>query len=272
MAISGAEKAAFNDETKGIKKTIDGYYHTIKEIQAKKKHMPAIAGYYNLEMVTTQMMIIQLFLKINDICLEMLKLKHENSLNEARKEFYKVLQNVEEVVGSDIDRSLKENDEYLEKIDRFNAQQILDFVRQLESVYYNLKNKMGESSKWKWSFVELQARLAVIIKNITKFSDIAKLRDPRTEHYYARKEMMQLCKESLAEAAKQYRTKYELSGKARDDLKKCIDLLSALRRIHILFGESDEATKLKTTIDAAQQAMDAEDKAKEKDKKEKKQK
>ena len=83
---------------------------------------------------------------------------------------------------------------------------------------------------------------------------------------------MQLCKDSLAEAAKQYRTKYELSGKARDDLKKSIDLLSALRRIHILFGESEDATKLKTTIDAAQQALEADDKAKERDKKDKKQK
>jgi len=272
MAISRAEKVAYNDETKELKKAVEERYHIIKDILAKKKNNPAIAAYYNMEIVTNLMTVVQLYLKMNDIHVEMLKLRNETILNEARKEFYKILQTMEEIVGTDIDRSLKENDQYLAQINRFNPQQILDFMKQIDSVFFNLCNRFGENSKWKWSFVELQARVAVIIKNMTSFSDIARFRDPRTEFFYARREMMQLCKDSLAETAKQYRTKYELSGRARDDLKKSIDLLSALRRIHVIFGESEEATKLKTTIDAAQQVLDAEDKAKEKEKTDKKKK
>ncbi|HQL83761.1 MAG TPA: hypothetical protein PK307_16290, partial [Spirochaetota bacterium] len=78
-----------------------------------------------------------------------------------------------------------------------------------------------------------------------------------------------LCKESLTEAARQFRTKYEMAGKARNDLKMSIEYLSALRKIHVLFGEDTEAVKLKNIIDAAKIALEAEDKAKDKNKKEK---
>ena len=47
------------------------------------------------------------------------------------------------------------------------------------------------------AFVELQARVAVITKNITSFSEVAKFRDPRTEFFYERRDLMQLCKDSL---------------------------------------------------------------------------
>jgi len=139
----------------------------------------------------------------------------------------------------------------------------------MHNILNKMKNKFGQDSKWKWSFVELQARAAVITKNITSFSEVAKLRDPRSEFFHERRELMQLCKESLTEAARQYRTKYEMAGKARDDLTESIYYLAALRKIHVLFGEDTEATKLKNIIDAAKMALEADDKAKEKEKKNK---
>lgn len=268
MAVSKAEKAAYNDEIKDIKKEIDVLNGLLREITVKKRKMPKIGAYYNLEMASKQMDMIDHYLKMNDLSVEMLDYKNESSLNNARKEFYKILQELEEIVGSDVDRTLKENDEYLQHIDRLNPRQILEFLNRLYRVFVNLRASVGESSKWKWSFVELHSRVAIITKNITSFSDIAKLRDPRMEYYYDRRDLMQRCKESLTEAAKQYRTKYELSGKAREDLKKSIDLLAALRKIHVLFGEDEEATKLKNTIDAAKQTLAAEDQS-EKEKKKK---
>ena len=54
-----------------------------------------------------------------------------------------------------------------------------------------------------------------------------------------------------------------------DDIIKSIDMLSALRKIHILFGESEDATKLKNTIDALRAALEADEKKKEMQKKKK---
>ena len=262
MAIGKAEKAAYNDEIKDIKKEVEATTKKINEAMVKKRKSSRLEPYYNLEAATYHLYNMRLFFKMSDLSLDMLGIKNETFLNNARKEFYKILQMLEETVGDDIDRSLKENDEYMQKIEKFDPAQTLALMDRIHGIFQTLKSKVGEGSKWKWSFVELQARVAVITKNITNFSDVAKYRDPRTEFYRERLNLMQLCKESLAESAKQYRTKYELSGRARDDMKKSIELLSALRKIHVLFGEDGEATKLKNTIDAAKQTLEAEDKAK----------
>ena len=269
MAVGKAEKAAYNDEIKDIKRAIDVIKRSINEATGKKKKHPAIAGYYSLELAHHEMDAIDNFLKMNDLSVEMLGIRNSNFLDAARKGFYKLVQYMEEIVGADIDRSLKENDEYLAVINRLNPRQILDFIQRIHGVLNSLKNKFGQDSKWKWSFVELQARLAVITRNITSFSEIAKFRDPRSEFFNERKELMQLCKETLTEAAKQYRTKYEMVGKTREDLIKSIEFLSALRKIYVLFGEDVEAVKLKNIIDAAKMTLEAEDKSKDKVKKEK---
>lgn len=267
--VSKAEKAAYNDEIKDIKREVEAIKKSINEAISKKKKHPNIASYYNLEVASREMDAIENFMKMNDLSVEMLNLKNSTFLENARKEFYKVLQYLEEVVGNQVDRSLKENDEYLAKIREVNPSQILNFIQRMHKILNNLKNNFGQDSKWKWSFVEWQARAAIITKNITSFSDVAKFRDPRTEFFYERRDLMQLCKDSLTEAAKQFRTKYEMAGKARDDLKSSITYLAALRKIHVLFGEDTEATKLKNIIDAAKMALEADDKAKDKDKKEK---
>jgi hypothetical protein len=267
MALSKAEKAAYNDEIKDIKRDVDQVKKSINEVLTKKKKYPNIGGYLNLEIASREMDAIDDYLKMNDLSVEMLGIRNSGLLETARKEFYKLLQHMEEVVGSDIDRTLKENDEYLAKINRLNQGQILNFVHRMHRMLDNMKNKFGTDSKWKWTFVDLQARIAVITKNITSFSEVAKFRDPRSEFFYERRDLMQLCKDSLTEAARQFRTKYEMAGKARENLEKSIAYLSALRKIHVLFGEDTEAVKLKNIIDAAKIALQEGDKAKDKNEK-----
>jgi len=267
MAISKAEKAAFNDEVKDIQVEIDDRNRKIRDILGLKKKLVNVEGYYNIELATYQLDIIDRYLKMNDLSMEMLGIRNSKFLDEGRKGYYKVLQYAEDTVGSEIDRSLKSNSDYLVKIDRMNPKLILGFVNRIHGAYSNLKRSVGESSKWKWSFVDIYARLAIMTKNITNFSDLGKIRDPRAEFYYDRRNLMDLCKESLSEAAKQLRTKYELSERSREDLKKSIDFLSELRKIHVIFGEDTEANRLKKTIDASKLALEAEDQSKEKKKK-----
>jgi hypothetical protein len=267
MPIGKMEKAVFNDEVKELKVKADEMLKMIVAITTKKKKFPAISAYYDVEAVTYVLNFIQLNLKMSDLSVEILGIKNELNLTIARKEYYKAIGYFENLVGSEVERSLRENDEYLKKIEKLNPKQILNLVNKMHDILNDLRNKIGENSKWKWSFVEMQARVAVITKNITNFSDIAKFRDPRSDYYEERLELMSLCKQSLEEAAKQYRTKYELSGKSREDLKKCIDLLSSLRKIYVLFDETDEAEKLRNTIDASRLVLESSDKNKKKVKK-----
>ena len=267
MAIAKAAKEAYNIEVKDYKKAVDEKNSKIKEATKKRNKMSNIKGYFNLEIAKLQLDIIDDYFKMSDLSLEMLGIKNETFLNNARKEIYKVLQAAEEIVGKDVDRSLKENDEFLQTIDRVTPKHILHFIDRIHNAYHNLKAKFGEGSKWKWSFVELFSRISIITKNITSFADIQKFRDPRSDFFYERRDLMNLCKDSLTEAAKQYRTKYEMAGKAREDLKRSIELLGVLRKIHVIFGEDGEATKLKNTIDAAKATLEATDKSKDNKKK-----
>ena len=240
-----------------------------KEAEQKKKKMLGIKGYINLELILLYIKYIYTLLNMNTVSVNMLKIKNERFLNDARKEFYRVLQLFEEIVGKDIDRMLKENEEYLAAINKLNPQQTLALVKELHVLLQKIMDALGESSKWKWSFVELQGRVAVITKNMINFSELQKYRDPRKAFYYERQDMLKLCKQSLSEAAKQYRNKYEISTKSTEDILKSIELLTALRRIHILFGESDEAEKLKNTIEALRLRLEADEKEEEEKKKKK---
>lgn len=271
MAITKAERAAFNDYIKEFKQEIDVTYRRIKEVDTKKRKMDKIAGYLSLEIVMEYLSVISLYLKMNNASLEMLNIRNEKFLDNARKDIYKVIQIMEELFGTEVDRPLKENEDYLEKISQVTPLQKLKIIQKLTTIFESVVSKMGESSKWKWSFVDLQGRIAVIIKNSINFSDMQKFRDPRSDFYRERQELLVFCKLSLSDSAKQFRNKYELSTKVPGDILKSIDMLSALKKIHVLTGEADEGSKLKNTIDALRARLESDEKKKDsKDKEESK--
>ncbi|MCL2155938.1 MAG: hypothetical protein FWH53_09765 [Leptospirales bacterium] len=270
MAISKAQKAAYNEDIRTIKIRSDELEKKSKDLHNKRKNNPNLQPYYNLEIVIYLINTIELYLKMNDLSVTMLGIKNSQSLDNAKSNFSKILLLFKETVGDEVERdSLKENEEYLCRIDKINPRQILDMLIKVDTTFSNLRSRMGEESKWKWLFVELQAKLAVITRNFINFSDIQKYRDPREPFFRDRIEHLRMAKSALEEAAKQYRTKYELSAKSREDLKKSIEILEALRKIHLTMGESNEADKIKTTIDAAKQTLEAGDKKNEKNEKNK---
>ncbi len=260
MASTKAEKTAYNDAIKVPKENIAVLIKETKDIAAKKKKMPNIEGYLNLELAMAHIHLITLYLNMSDASIEILKIKNSMFLENARKEFYKVVQYIEEVVGSDIDRSLSENKEYLVKINKITIRQTLEICRKLLFVNETLVDKMGESSKWKWSFVDLHVRVANVIKNLINFSEIEQYRNFRSEYFQDREDLLKLCKKTLEEAAKQARNKYELSTQAPEDIKKAAELLTGLRSLQILYGETDEAAKTKNVIDALKARVEEEEK------------
>ena len=267
MAISKAQKAAYDDDIKAIKIRSDELEKKAKDLFSKRKSNPNLEPYYNLEISTYMMSTIELYLKMNDLSLNMLGIKNNKSLDLSKSNFSKILLLLKETVGDEAERdSLRENEDYLIRIDKLNPRQILDFLIRLDRIFFDLRSNMGEESKWKWLFVELQAKLAIITRNFINFSNILKYRDPREPFFRDRNEHVRMAKNALEEAAKQYRTKYELSAKSREDLKKSIEMLEALRKIYFTLGESNEADKIKTTIDAAKFTLEAGDKKNESNK------
>ncbi len=262
MAITKAEKVAYNNYVKEHQEEIEKLRAKYKEQTSKMKSMRGIAGYFNIEAIIDYVKIIKTYLKMNDISNDMLGQKNETYLNNARKEIYKIIQLAEEVVGNDLDRSLKENEDYLKKIEKVNSAQILNMLKLINNVIEKLIKGFGEGSKWKWSFVDIQGRMAIVIRNFINFTEVQKTRDPRLQFYKERRELLKLCKSSLNNAAQQFRTRYEVSTNVPADMIKSIELLSALRKINILSGEPEEAEKLKNTIDALRERLESDEKKK----------
>jgi hypothetical protein len=112
-----------------------------------------------------------------------------------------------------------------------------------------LENAYGDNSKWRWSFVELEGRFAAVAKNIFDLKAAVINTDPRSPHYAPTVYHLRMIKKLLMQAADRYRNKYELSTNRIDDFKQGINFLNALRRIHILLGERDEAETVGKKLD-----------------------
>jgi hypothetical protein len=63
----------------------------------------------------------------------------------------------------------------------------------------------------------------------------------------------------LQRSADRYREKYELSTLRIDDFKLAISFLAALRRIHILVGETENADQIKKKMDVWKTKMETDE-------------
>ena len=269
MAISKEEKARFAAAARDDRERLVKFEKRIKEISTAKKKHPSLSGYYNLELVNIYLNLVTTYLHISALSMDIQGIADSASQEKARKTFFTVAATMEEIVGGDFDRPLSENKDYLEKVDRFNIRQTLELAKKILFVYDTLVDNLGEDSKHKWFLVDMHVRSANLIKNMINFTDIEQFRNFRSEFFKDREDLLRLCKKTLEEAAKNSRSKYELSTQAPEDIKKAVYLLTALRQIHVLYGETAEAEKTRTVIDALKARVDQEEKKKEEARKKK---
>ena len=115
----------------------------------------------------------------------------------------------------------------------------------------------GDNSKWKWSFVELEGRFATVAKNIIDLKSATKDGlDPHSPDYDETIYHLRLVKQLLQQSSDRYREKYELSTNRIDDFRIAINYLCALRRIHVLLNERDEAEEIKKKADIWKEKME----------------
>ena len=89
--------------------------------------------------------------------------------------------------------------------------------------------------------------------------------DPRVKGYKERQVHLKLAKDLLKTAATSFREKYELSTRRIDDMRLAINYLSALRRIHTVLGDAEEAEVAKRKVEIWKNKMEADMKQKKKE-------
>lgn len=242
------KKAEYAERIKAQKERIDAMMASVRTIEKETLRNDELSGYGRLSIANTYLNMIAMYCAMSDLSLSLLGVKNEGFLNDARKLLYKVIATLQEIVSNHIDEPFSENEPRLAKIAKLDDRKRLNLCRKLVEALKAVEERFGPNSKWRWSFVDLAAEVAVTVKNLTDFRRIQTERDPRSEGFQERAALLRLVKEELRTAAARYREKYEMVTHEPSEMKKAILLLETLHRIHVLFGEAAEAETVRKNI------------------------
>ena len=261
--ISAQAKEQYTEKLKKYKAELDGLRSQESDLNARLRSERERVGILSVEAANLDLNIVSYLVLMNNLSIALLGIKNDAYLNEARKICYKAIINLENAVSNYIDVPFSEYEGKLEKIKSIDLPRRWALVRKLGFSISSVKDAFGENTKWKWSFVEIEGRFAVVAKNLMDLKTLMAGMDPRAEHYQERLAHLKLVKRLLQQSADGYREKYELSTSRIDDFKLAINYLSSLRRLNALVGEPEEANELKRKIDIWKSKMDQDLKKKE---------
>jgi hypothetical protein len=261
--ISQAAKKKYNDMIREYKKVVNDALEQEKKTKLAISQDKTDVNYKKLALADDNLNIVSYLLLMNALSVSLLGVKNEGFLNDARKCIYKSIISLEEVVSAYIDAPFSELDERLVTIEKVDDVTRYKLVRKMGFAIYSVEDAFGKSSKWKWSFVELEGRYTTVLKNLLNFKTLIPKLNPNIPGYDERRAHLDLVLEMLHVTSARYREKYELSTLRIDDIKAGIWYLHALRRIQILLGEKEEVEVTKRKIDVWTQKMEADLKKKE---------
>ena len=247
--ISTEERHKYFDKIKAYKTTIDEILKREQAAALEIRNNPQEAAFKRLELADEMLNLTSYYIITNGVSNSVLKVKNEEALNEGRKTLYKSVIYLEEVVSNYVDSPFSDYEEKLAVIENFGEAKRYLLARKMGLTLDLLKSAYGDNTKWKWSFVELEGRYAVVVKNMLNLRNAVANTDPRSPDYEPTVYHLRLIKRLLGQSADRYREKYELSTSRIDDFKQGIHFLAALRRLHIVMGDRDEAEIIKKKLD-----------------------
>lgn len=256
--ISEEDRGKYFEKIKPYKSTIQEILKREQSVVQVIRSDPENSAFKRLGLVEEMLNLASNYIIINGVSQSVLKVKNEDALNDARKAMYKSIIYLEEVVSNYLDAPFSDYEDRLAAIDSFDETHRYSLARKMGLAAALLTNAYGFNTKWKWSFVELEGRYATVTKNMLNLRFAVANTDPRSPDYEPTVYHLRLIKKLLAQSADRYREKYELSTNRIDDFKQGINFLSALRRLHMILGDRDEAeiTKKKLDIWAAKLESD----------------
>lgn len=255
--ISSQAKQRYLEKIKQYKAELDGVQNCERELLKQSDSDPSRTAHVKLDLADCSLNAVSYFLLMNMLSKTILGVRNEAFLNDARKGCYKSLIYLEEVVTSFIDTPYSDLEDRLELISDVDEERRYSLVKKLGFTIQSVIEGFGDNTKWRWSFVELEGRFTTITKNLINMKTLYSGLDPRSADYETRTAHLGLTKQLLQKSADDYRRKYELSTNRIDDFKLAISYLSALRRINILLGETDEGENLKKKIEIWSSKMES---------------
>lgn len=251
------------------------YQQQIDSLLIREKNMllmiekdPTGASYKRLMLTDEMLFLATLYLTKHSLSVSILGVKNEDALNDARKTLYKAVIYLEEVVSNFIDVPFSDYEDKINEIRNLPQSKRYYLIRKLGLAIRLVLDAYGENTKWRWTFVELEARFATVAKNILDLKIASKDGlDPHAPDYDDTVYHLRLVKKLLQQSADRYREKYELSTGRIDDFRLGINYLLALRRLHFILNERNEADEVKKKADIWKEKMEKDHKKSEAQKK-----
>ena len=233
-------------------KKIQPYRTTIQSLITKKdqiedelgKNFPG-ASLKRLILTEDMLTLFSNYMVLNGVSEVLLQNRNEDALEKSRKSIYVAIKLLEDTVSPLIDSPFSEYEEMLSEIASVKAKRRYSIIKKLGIAIRILQRSYEHNSRWKWAFVELEGRYAAVAKNILDLKTVIINMDPRSSEYESTLLHLRLVKKHLSWAASRYRDKYELFSNSIDDFNMGIRFLEALRRLHIILGESADAEEVK---------------------------
>lgn len=255
----------WNEKQNYFKTIIEGYQKEESALVAALDTLkPDAVAYKKIELAEICLDVFSYQIILNDLSKELIKIKSETYLGDARKTLYKAVSYLEEVVTPYVDVPFSDYEDNLKLIAGFGERDRLQLTNKLAFAIQLLISGYGENSKWKWSYVELKARYAAILKNFIDLKKYVSDDDPRSPGYQERFILVSKVKQSFLQVANAFREKYELTSQHLDDMQSAIGYLSALKRLHTIFGESEDADDIRKKIDVWKAKMENDSRKQEK--------
>jgi hypothetical protein len=224
------------------------------------------SAFKRLGLSDSMMNLASCYIVANGINQAVLNQKNEDMLNDARKALYKGIIYLEAIVSNLIDAPYSDYEEKLSHIATVSPSQRYLLVRKMGLAINLVESAYGDNTKWKWTFVEMEGRYATVAKNIINMKEVVANTNLESENYEPTIRHLRLAKKLLGQAADRYREKYELSTGRIDDFKMGINYLSALRRLHIILGDSADAVTTKKKLDTWNNKLASDQEKQEKEK------
>ena len=253
MTADKEKKRKYGEEIAFLKRKADEVNQQIRHYEQKQTDNPNLS---KISLASGYVDLVSVYCAMTDLSLSLLGFKNESFLDLARKSLYKSIITLESVVSNIVDLPLGENYDLLKSLEGFSDGEKLRLVKKLGFTISLLEDRYGKNSKWKWSFVEIGGRYAVVAKNLFDFRSYQEKNDPRIEGFDDRYDYLFLVKDLLIDSSNRYREKYELTDHTPDDMKKAIDSLRALKKVHTLFNEMGEVQNITKRIDLWTQKLD----------------
>jgi hypothetical protein len=247
--ITAEDRKRYSDKVSEYKMLIGQGQARERTLQDLLNQDQSGASYKRINLAEEALVIYSYQLLLSNLSFAMLGIKSEDWLAEARKTLYRAMKYLEDTVTPYIDVPFSDYEDKLVELEAFSQAQRYLLIRKFGFAIQQLEDAFGETSKWKWAFVEIWAKFATVAKNFLNLKTLVQNMDIDSDCRDETSDHLLLVKRLFQQSADRYREKYELVSARIEDFNLAITYLSALKRLYALLGEREDVETLKKKID-----------------------